>query len=163
MIKDITLLERIQRRATKYILNDYTSDYKTRLISLDILPLMAELEIGDLTFFLRNLKTPGDHFDVTRHLHFSNKSTRSATHKKLTQVRSETTHARNTFFNRLPRLWNSLPPLDPEASLECNKKRLKIIFKDNFIKNFDPSITCTHHYICPCHRCSHSPKPANFS
>ena len=163
MIKDISLLERIQRRATKYILNDYTSDYKTRLISLDILPLMAELEIGDLTFFLRNLKTPGDHFDVTRHLHFSNKSTRSATHKKLTQVRSETTHARNTFFNRLPRLWNSLPPLDPEASLECNKKRLKIIFKDNFIENFDPSITCTHHYICPCHRCSHSPKPANFS
>uniref|UniRef100_A0A1X7T6X9 Reverse transcriptase domain-containing protein n=2 Tax=Amphimedon queenslandica TaxID=400682 RepID=A0A1X7T6X9_AMPQE len=39
LIKDITTLERVQRRATKYILNDYSSDYKSRLISLQILPL----------------------------------------------------------------------------------------------------------------------------
>ena len=29
LIKDITMLERIQRRATKYILNDYNSSYKS--------------------------------------------------------------------------------------------------------------------------------------
>ena len=32
LIKDFMLLERIQRRATKYILNDYQSDYKHRLL-----------------------------------------------------------------------------------------------------------------------------------
>uniref|UniRef100_A0A1X7T752 Endonuclease/exonuclease/phosphatase domain-containing protein n=1 Tax=Amphimedon queenslandica TaxID=400682 RepID=A0A1X7T752_AMPQE len=40
LVKDITILERVQKRATKYTLNDYSSDYKSRLISLQILPLM---------------------------------------------------------------------------------------------------------------------------
>ena len=35
LIKDINQFERIQRWATKYVLNDYTSDYKTRLIKLN--------------------------------------------------------------------------------------------------------------------------------
>jgi len=33
LMKDITKIERLQRRATKYILQDYNSDYKTRLTS----------------------------------------------------------------------------------------------------------------------------------
>ena len=32
LIKDIKKLEQLQRQATKYVLSDYTSDYKTRLI-----------------------------------------------------------------------------------------------------------------------------------
>ena len=35
----IEALEKVQRRATKYILSDYTSNYKSRLIQLGILPL----------------------------------------------------------------------------------------------------------------------------
>ena len=38
-IKDILILERIQRRATKYILNDYKSSYKSRLLCLNLLYL----------------------------------------------------------------------------------------------------------------------------
>ena len=37
MVKDIQSIEKIQRRATKYILSDYTSDYKSRLLSLNLL------------------------------------------------------------------------------------------------------------------------------
>ena len=40
LLKDIINMERIQRRSTKYILNDYTSDYKSRLLQLKLLPLM---------------------------------------------------------------------------------------------------------------------------
>ena len=40
LIKDIMLLERVQRRATKFILSDYSMDYKSRLINLKLLPLM---------------------------------------------------------------------------------------------------------------------------
>ena len=36
-IRDITTLECVQRRATKYILNKYTSSYKTRLLQLNLL------------------------------------------------------------------------------------------------------------------------------
>ena len=36
------------RRATKFILNDFSSDYKHGLISLKLLPLMMQLELNEL-------------------------------------------------------------------------------------------------------------------
>jgi len=40
LVKDIICLERVQRRSTKFILNDYMADYKSRLRSLRLLPIM---------------------------------------------------------------------------------------------------------------------------
>ena len=48
LIKDIKKLEQLQHRATKYILSDYISDYKNRLIYLRLLPLMYIFEIPDI-------------------------------------------------------------------------------------------------------------------
>ena len=47
-VKDILSLERVQRRATKFILNDYVSDYKTRLRRLSFLPLSLWLDLRDV-------------------------------------------------------------------------------------------------------------------
>ena len=55
-MKDILNIERVQRRATKYILNDYTSSYKTRLIKLKLLPLMYLFELHDILFATNQLK-----------------------------------------------------------------------------------------------------------
>ena len=55
--KEILLLERIQRRATKFILNDYKSDYKSRLNSTRLLPLMYWFELQDIYFLLRVSRT----------------------------------------------------------------------------------------------------------
>ena len=55
LLKDIQLLEKLQRRATKFILNDYSNlDYKDRLLSLNLLPLSMVFEINDLMFFIRS-------------------------------------------------------------------------------------------------------------
>ena len=43
--KDIKVMELLQHRATKYILNDFKSNYKSRLISLNLLPLTTWLEM----------------------------------------------------------------------------------------------------------------------
>ena len=40
LIKHINILGRIQRRATKFIFNDFHSTYKSRLVTLKMLPLM---------------------------------------------------------------------------------------------------------------------------
>ena len=40
LLSDIELIEKVQKRATKYILSDYNSDYKLRLTRLKLLPLM---------------------------------------------------------------------------------------------------------------------------
>ena len=60
--KDILALERVQRRATKYILEDYTSSYKDRLVSLSLLPLMYWLELNDVMYLVSALKNPSDFF-----------------------------------------------------------------------------------------------------
>ena len=82
LIKDIVLLERLQRRATKFILGDYTSAYRERLIKLQLLPLMMVLELSDIMFFIRSIKNPTTSFDITKFINFSSNSTRSS-HFKL--------------------------------------------------------------------------------
>ena len=54
--KDIKLLEDVQRRATKFILSDITSDYKTRLVKLHLLPHSVLFEVNDLCFFVKSVQ-----------------------------------------------------------------------------------------------------------
>ena len=50
---DINQIERIQRNATKYILNDYVSDYPARLHNTKILHLSFIKDINDLCFLYK--------------------------------------------------------------------------------------------------------------
>ena len=68
LVKDTLTLERVQRRATKYILNDYTSDYRLRQLKLKLLPLMYTLDYYDLLFFVKSLKQPSDHFNILNYM-----------------------------------------------------------------------------------------------
>jgi len=52
LLKNICKIEQLQCRVTKYILHDFTSDYKTRLINLNLFPLMYIFKISDIMFFL---------------------------------------------------------------------------------------------------------------
>ena len=67
-IRDITSIETLQRRATKYILCDFSSDYKSRLIRLKILPLMMTFELQDVLFFIKSFKEPSTSFDIRNFL-----------------------------------------------------------------------------------------------
>ena len=67
----------VQRRATKFILGDYTSDYKSRLLALDLLPISYWLELLDLLFILKCLQSPLDNFDTTTHISFISSQTRA--------------------------------------------------------------------------------------
>ena len=50
LIKDIKMIEQLQRRATKFILNDYESDYNDHLLKLNLLPIMYTFELADIVF-----------------------------------------------------------------------------------------------------------------
>ena len=71
-----------QRRATKYILNDYVSDYKTRLIKLNLLPLMYIYDQCDILFFIKSIQNPSDHFNIQTFIKFCHHSTRSSSSNK---------------------------------------------------------------------------------
>ena len=81
-MKDILLLERAQRRATKYILNDYYSSYKSRLMKLKLLPLMYIFKINDIMFFIKSFKSSSIHFNICDYIEICNSNTRSGTSTK---------------------------------------------------------------------------------
>jgi len=64
--------------------------------------------------FVKCLKQPSDHFSILDHVTFSTGRTRSATVHKLLRNYSSNNRINNSYFNRLPRLWNALPPINTE-------------------------------------------------
>jgi len=65
LLKDIQNIERIQRCATKFILTDYDSNYKTRLLTLKLLPLMYLFELQNIIFTVKSLKSPTKGFNIS--------------------------------------------------------------------------------------------------
>ena len=151
--KNILAIERVQRRATKQILLDYTSNYRVRLLKLSMLPLMYWLELNDLMYFIKALKYPSDNFSVLSFVSFSKVGTRASTAHKLVHNYSRTTTYHHFYFNRLVRLWNSLPFIDLSQSLQCIKSKLLSYLWDHFTNHFNPDNSCTLHYLCPCSSC----------
>ena len=76
-IKDITSFEKIQRRATKFILghNSTNLSYKERLIRLNILPLMYYLELADIMMFVNSYKSTSCRFNILQFVTVSNSNT----------------------------------------------------------------------------------------
>ena len=95
--KDIMLLERVQRRASKFLLNDYSSDYKSRMISLNLLPLSMVMELNDILFFLKSLRSPTSAFDILDYVSFCESNTRSSSSHKLNHSHCSSTLSSQTF------------------------------------------------------------------
>ena len=149
LIKDISRLERVQRKATKFILSDSTSSYKERLINLNLLPLMMWFELQDMLFLIKNIKYPSDNYNILDFVSFVKSSTRfgSSTKLKLNLCRTNTT--RHFYFNRIARLWNSFPEIDLSLSVRTIKSRLYNHLWNYFTAKFDSHSICTFHLSCP--------------
>ena len=176
LLKDIIILGKIQHCVTKYILNEFTSDYRSRLIALRILPLMVQLELYDVMFFIRSLKGPTNAFNIDDHVTFHTGSTCSSTHLLLKHVLSRTNSARHFYSKRIPsthlllkhvlsrtnsasskripRLGNSLPTIDLDQSTGSIKLRVQQFLWDHFICSFKSDSPCTYHFMWPCSKCS---------
>ena len=103
--KDILILEKVQKRATKFILNDFVMDYKTQLSTLNLLPLSMTLELNDIIFFLKSVRCPSPSFDILDYVHFCDSfGTHSSKANKLQHPVTSSTSSSNFSFNRLPRL-----------------------------------------------------------
>ena len=156
LLVDIKSLETVQRRATKFITDNQSLDYRERLLSLQMLPLMMEYEIADILFFIKSLKAPSPRFNIENYISFSISKTRSS-YLKLRHAIPKCNLQGNFFFNRLPRLWNSLPLLDISMSIPSIRAKLRDHFWNHFIAHFDSNNVCTYHYLCPCLTCAKLP------
>ena len=140
-IKHIQQLEQVKWRATKYILNDFTSDYQSRLIQTQLLPFTYILHLNDVMFFIKNLNCH-DGFNVNNHIKFVTGNTHSALSNKLQQTRSTNIISKNFYFIRLPRIWNTLPIIDLNDHPTRIKNKLTEYLWKHFLRNFNPAITC---------------------
>ena len=134
LLKDIDALEAIQCRSTKFILNDYTFDYKSRLLSLQLLPLMMLYELNDILFFVKWLKEPNTSFT------FSSNCTRSASTTNLfTNLRelmlprthiSIDSHVCGTLSPSVERS----PPYRTQPQFHVNQTQSQTIILESFCK-----------------------------
>ena len=65
LIKHIELLETVQRCATKFILNNFELDYKSRLVHLNLLQLMFWFELADILFLVKCYKNPDTRMKIS--------------------------------------------------------------------------------------------------
>ena len=131
------------------------ADYKTRLIILELLPLSMTLELNDVIFFLKSIRSPSSHFDILSFVSFSTSTTRSSSASKLKIPLTTTSLSSNFYFNRLPRIWNLLPTIDESLSTASAIHKVKIYFWSYFLTHFNPADLCSFHIYCPCPTCRH--------
>lgn len=64
LVKEIIMLERVQRRATAFIVQNATLDYRERLLSLKMLPLIMTYELSSVGYNLVtiNYQAPINYF-----------------------------------------------------------------------------------------------------
>ena len=131
LLVDIKNLEYVQRRATKFNASNPLLDYRNRLIYLNLLPLMMELEIADNLLLVKSVKFPSDYFNIHEFVQFCSHSTRAGHGFKLKHPLCRSNYERNFYFNRIPRLWNSLPSFDITLSPPAIKSKLRAYFWDH--------------------------------
>jgi hypothetical protein len=155
-------LESIQRRASKYILNDFESNYTNRLIKLNILPLVYRREYLDLIFYYNSLY---DIIDVNMNifpmmLNHVNVITRLQHDNMLLTNTNVKYLVHDQFYTRrIVRLWNCLPskirkiPLTEMGNNTSFKRELKLWYFELLVNKFNEDNTCTWSARCICCKC----------
>ena len=113
--------ERVQRRATRWILKErlHESSYKERLIKLNMLPLSYDREIKDLIFFYNCLYGISP-IDVNNFVNFipHNRTRNCFNPEILLKTQScKTSLFKASYFNRITKLWNITCKVAPPLSL----------------------------------------------
>ena len=153
LLKGIQVMEKVQQQTTKYVLNDYHSDYKSHLSTLCTLPLMYILEINDIMFIIHSIKNPSISFNIKNYISFSTSNTRSFTYHKLHHSTSSTNCQHPFYLNHIPRLWHSLFTIDLSSSPDALKATVTKYLCFHFKSNFNPTNSCSFHFQYPCTTC----------
>ena len=154
-------LERIQRRATRWILQVKIGDasYKDRLLALNLLPLCYDREIKNLTFFFKAMYghydlNVFDYVSVLGHSRMRNCVNPSL---MLKVPSCKTSTFQSSFFNRIVHLWNivcrTAQPSDLR-SLFMFRSFLSRTYLQLVLSCYDVNMTCTGslYRTCSCHR-----------
>ena len=131
-IKHKSLVENVQRRATKFILN-YPKDltYADRLMKVNILPLEFRRDISDLCLLFKS-RTGAISTDVNNYIYIFEPGYQSINYDKNNYnflIKHKQDYFRNSFFIRSVELWNTLPSdIKSSSSLGIFKSHLHRLY-----------------------------------
>ena len=151
-------IERVQRRATRWILRTRVGElsYRERLERLNLLPLVLDRELKDLVFFYKCLHGYTD-LNIHNFVSFvTHGRTRQSNSFNLKYPLCITSTFQASYFNRIVRLWNTICNSAPKtifSSLNTFQNYVKETLFDS-LKTFDVEWPCTWSSVrlCACHR-----------
>ena len=127
--KDINLLERVQRRATKLIPSLRTFSYEERLKRLDLFTLETRRLRGQLIQVFKIINGY-DHVDSDKFFIRNTNSITRSNGYKLRGKKFNTDVAKNFFTYKVVNIWNALPEtMVSAASINMFKNRLDKVLK----------------------------------
>ena len=143
-IKEITIPERVQRRATKYILNDLSYILQIQVNSTvntsSNVPIQSKWPTV-LREILWKLTSPFWHTQICNNkFKFINKII--IIKQAVPSYFNNSSH--HFYFCTLPKLWNSLPLINLNLFLPAIKKQLTQFLWNYFLDAFDTNDTCMH-------------------
>ena len=158
-VEQIRKIERVQRRATKYILHlPFYSDvsYKDRLIQCNLIPLTYWHEYLDMVFFFKlinNLIHVNNTFlPKSKKSERSTRLSRNAVGTTFKEQRYRTSTYSRSYLIRSTRTWNALPKEITQnhnkSSLATFKNILKEYYYSALSLTFDPDDPRTWKTIC---------------
>ena len=161
-------IERIQRRATNYMLknprrpNPLRLNYKERLTRLHLLPLTFRRELMDIQLFLKTWNS-NNKLGLDKLLTFTEPNCGPITRAmarglNLNYTRYRLATTAHFYPYRLTLIWNKLPyNIRQRLRLLTDSVKIKIILKPYYFRlldeHFDPENTCTWVTHCACNRC----------
>ena len=153
--RNVCRIESVQRRGTKFILNDYTSSYENRLIECKLLPLSYRRECLDLQFLFKAYMGETD-CNILNFMKVNPRQLRGAAHGIFDFILplSKTDAFKFSYFNRVAKLWNTLA----YGTRACNtvstfKTHLKKLYFCRLYESFNSNDICTWTSLCNCTRC----------
>ncbi len=159
---DLQLIESIQKKVTRWILNYNQQSYVERLRTLNLLPLTYYLQMMDLLCLSKIICGQYD-FDWTSNVSFAcTVGTRSAAVVNFDLPRVRLEKSKCNFWYRVQKLANWLPPCVDFFTEFALKPRLLRFCWWYFNNVFDVSRVCTWRLGCGCGTCRLAVTPAEL-
>ena len=154
---NIVLVERVQRSATRYITHYENSNYQSRLIKLNLLPLNYRREYLDICFFFKCFNGIYN-TNINKFVTFVRNNgicTRSMSDATKLQVPiTNTLRDQKSYFNRIVFLWNELPSeLRNIRDFKMFKLSIYSYFLNLLHNDFRCNNVCTWSMNCRCAKC----------
>ena len=146
-------IERIQRKATSWIISNWEISYKQRLTTLKLLPLSYYFELHDLLMLISLLK--GSYNTKIPIKTNNNEGLLSTRQNELITInKTRTRKADENFWKRTSYLLNIIRKVGNVDLDQIDKKYLAKIYCNYFFKSYSEVNLCSWAFNCSCGHCN---------